>query len=92
MGVLNVDHTFSGDGTSKSYNVPVSDNYMFYAVGGFGGGILSLESSPDNESNWFTVEQLSEPGRLIRYLVSGERIRLKLVGSNNPSIVTGIRQ
>ena len=92
MGVLNVDHSFSADGVSKSYNVPVSESYMFYAVGGFGGGCLSLEASPDGGSNWFTVEQLTAPGRLIRYLVSGEKVRLSLSSATAPNITTGLRQ
>jgi hypothetical protein len=92
MGVLSVEHNFTGDGSSKAYNVPVSGSYMFYAVGTFGGGLLSLEASPDNGVNWFTVEELSGAGRLIRYLVSGEKIRISLKDSTTPNVVSGIRQ
>lgn len=92
MGVLSVDHTFTGDEASKSHNVPVSEKYMFYATGTFGGGCLSLEASPDNGSTWFTVDQLTAPGRLIRYLVSGEKVRISLEASASPNIISGIRQ
>ena len=94
MGVLSIQHSFTADGESKPYNVPVSGNYMFYATGTdtFGGGCLSLEASPDGGVNWFTVDQLTAPGRLIRYLVSGEKVRFKLTGSTAPTITTVIRQ
>ena len=92
MSVLSVDHTFAEDDESKSYNVPVSEKYMFYATGTFGGGCLSLEASPDGGINWFTVDQLTAPGRLIRYLVSGEKIRLSVARSTSPNIIAGIRQ
>lgn len=92
MSVLNIDFNLVTDGETKSYNVPVSEDYMFYAVGAFGGGVLSLEASPDNGVNWFTVDQLSEAGRLIRYLVSGEKIRICLEGATSPNITTGVRQ
>ncbi len=92
MSVLSVDHTFNLDEQSKTWNVPVSTEYMFYAVGPFGGGTLSLEASPDDGANWFTVDKLNGAGRLIRYLVSGEKVRLCLSGSVSPTIVAGIRQ
>ena len=92
MSVLTVDHTFSDDGVSKLSNVPLSIDYMFFATGDFGGGKLSLEASPDNGISWFTVEEFMSPGRLIRYLVSGEKVRIKLSGANNPEVNTGIRQ
>ena len=92
MGVLNVDFTLSTDGASADWNVPVSANYMFYAVGTFGGGTLSLECSPDGGTTWFTVDHLVEAGRLIRYLVSGETVRVSLVGATTPNISTGLRQ
>lgn len=92
MGVLSFDSTFSADGMSEAWNVPVSNDYMFYAVGSFGGGQLSLESSPDNGLNWFTVDTLSSAGRLIRYLVNGERVRLCLSGATSPSVTSGVRQ
>lgn len=92
MSVLSVDHTFADDDISKAYNVPVSEKYMFYATGTFGGGCLTLEASPDNGVNWFTVDQLTEPGRLIRYLVSGEKVRLLVTESTSPNITAGIRQ
>jgi len=92
MGVLSVDRAFAADGQSKTWNVPVSADYMFYAVGDFNGGHLSLEASPDEGVNWFTVETLTAPGRLIRYLVSGEKVRLCLSSAANPSITAGLRQ
>ena len=94
MGVLNVEQDFTEDDESKKYNIPVSGNYMFYATGTdtFSGGCLSLEASPDNGLNWFTVDQLTAPGRLIRYLVNGEKVRFKLTGSTTPVITAGIRQ
>lgn len=92
MGVLSIDQNFTEDEVSKSYNVPVSGKYMFYATGTFGGGCLSLEASPDNGVNWFTVDQLTAPGRLIRYLVSGEKVRLSIVNSTTPNMNSGIRQ
>ena len=92
MGVLKTDHSFSADESSATWNVPVSGDYMFYAVGTFGGGCLSLEASPDGGVNWFTVEQLTSAGRLIRYLVNGETIRFTLAGSTTPAVTTGIRQ
>ena len=92
MGVLTFDHTITSDGSTKSWNVPVSGNYMFYVVGDFGGGLLSMECSPDNDSNWFTVEQVGNPARLIRYLVSGETVRLTLTGATSPNLTSGVRQ
>jgi hypothetical protein len=92
MSVLTFDHTFAGDESSLTKNVPLSIDYMFYAVGDFGGGLLSLEASPNGGLDWFTVEELDEPGRLIRYLVSGETIRLTLVGATSPDVTAGIRQ
>lgn len=92
MSVLTVDHNFDADESSKLSNVPLSIDYMFFATGSFGGGCLSLEASPDNGLNWFTVDQLTKPGRLIRYLVSGEKVRLILSGANTPNINAGIRQ
>ena len=94
MSVLTVNHTFTADGESsvKGHNVPLSIEYMFFAVGEFGGGCLSLEASPDDGVNWFTVDQLTAPGRLIRYLVSGERVRLILSGATTPNVQAGIRQ
>ena len=92
MSVLTVDHSFTADGVSKLSNVPLSIDYMFYATGDFGGGCLELEASPDNGVNWFTVDALTCPGRLVRYLVSGEKIRLTLLSAINPDISAGIRQ
>ena len=92
MSVLNVDHDFVLDGQSKSWNIPVSAEYMFYATGTFNGGTLSLEASPDNGANWFTVDKLTAPGRLIRYLVTGEKVRLCLSNSVTPNITAGLRQ
>lgn len=92
MSVLSVDQDFTADDVSKKYNIPVSEKYMFYATGTFGGGCLSLEASPDDGVNWFTVDQLTSPGRLIRYLVNGEKVRLTLSKSTNPDITAGIRQ
>ena len=92
MSVLTVNHTFTSDESSRLSNVPLSIDYMFFATGDFGGGCLELEASPDGGVNWFTVDALTCPGRLIRYLVSGEKVRLTLSASTNPSINTGIRQ
>ena len=92
MSVLTVNHTFSVNGENQFSNVPLSIDYMFFATGDFGGGCLSLEASPDDGANWFTVDQLTEAGRLIRYLVSGEKVRLSLKDSTTPSITAGIRQ
>ena len=93
MGVLSVDNEFTVDDNTKAWNVPVSNSYMFYAVGDFGNGCLSLESSPNGDGiNWFTVDQLTAPGRLIRYLVSGEKVRLSLINSTSPNVKAGIRQ
>ena len=92
MSVLTVDHSFAGDESSKISNVPLSIDYMLFAVGDFGGGTLSLEASPDNGVTWFTVEELRAPGRLIRYLVSGEKVRITLDGATAPSASAGIRQ
>lgn len=91
MGVLSFDINLTEDGESRSWNVPVSGEYMFFAVGTFGDGCLNLEASPDGV-NWFTVDQLNAPGRLIRYLVSGEKVRLSLKGSTSPDIDAGMRQ
>lgn len=33
MSVLNIDFNLVTDGETKSCNVPVSEDYMFYAVG-----------------------------------------------------------
>ena len=92
MSVLTIDDTFAADGISKFSNVPLSIDYMFFATGSFGGGCLSLEASPDNGVTWFTVEKLTQAGRLIRYLVSGEKVRICLSGATTPSIQAGLRQ
>ena len=93
MGVLSIDKNYTVDGSTEAWNVPVSGNYMFYGVGGFGGGCLSLESLPNGLGvDWFTIDQLTKPGRLIRYLVSGEKVRLKLTASTTPDLNAGIRQ
>lgn len=92
MGVLDVSFTMNVDGSTKDWNIPVSSNYMFYGVGSFGGGILSLECSPDGGTSWFTVDHIPSDGRLIRYLVSGEVVRISLEGATAPNIATGLRQ
>jgi len=92
MSVLVFDHVVTVDGSTKNWNVPLSIDYMFYAAGNFGGGILSLEASPDGGLSWFTVEQVDNSARLIRYLVNGEIIRITLEGATNPNITTGVRQ
>jgi hypothetical protein len=92
MSVLTVNHNFLADESSKKSNIPLSIEYMFFATGDFGGGCLSLEASPDNGVNWFTVDQLTKPGRLIRYLVSGEKIQLTMLGATNPDVNAGVRQ
>lgn len=92
MSILNKDYTLIADSSTLLSNVPLSADYMFFATGTFGGGCLSLEASPDGGVNWFTVDQLKAPGRLIRYLVSGEKVRLKLSLSANANINAGIRQ
>ena len=92
MGVINKTFALTANGSTDKHNVPVSSEYMFYGVGGFGGGTLQLEASPDNGINWFTVETLTKPGRLIRYLVGGEKIRITLSGATGATITTGLRQ
>ena len=92
MSVLTQSFTFTGDSESKVCNVPLSTDYMFYAVGDFAGGTAYLEASPDGGANWFTVEELNANGRLIRYLVNGEKVRISVIGSTNPNITSGIRQ
>tara|TARA_R110002126_G_scaffold13689_5_gene58939 strand:- start:1376 stop:1654 length:279 start_codon:yes stop_codon:yes gene_type:complete len=92
MSVLTVDHNFATNESSRLSNVPLSIEYMFFATGDFGGGCLELEASPDNGVTWFTVDALTCPGRLIRYLVSGEKVKLTLLASTNPNINAGIRQ
>ena len=93
MGVLSIDKNYTVDGSTEAWNVPVSGNYMFYGVGEFGGGCLSLESLPNGLGvDWFTIDQITKPGRLIRYLVSGEKVRLKLTASTTPDLNAGIRQ
>ena len=91
MSVLSVEQQFDDNGESKAWNIPVSEKYMFYATGDFKGGTLALEASPDGLT-WFTVDILLSPGRLINYLVSGEKVRLKLTAATAPNITTGIRQ
>ena len=92
MSVLTVDHSFLVDESSKVSNVPLSIEYMFFATGDFGGGTLSLESSPDNGVTWFTVDTLNGAGRLIRYLVSGEKVKLTLCDAVSPNCAAGLRQ
>jgi len=92
MSILSLGFNLTEDGDSKFCNIPVSTNYMFYATGDFGGGCLSLETSPDDGLNWFTVDQLTSPGRLIRYMVTGEKMRISLSESTSPDINTGVRQ
>ncbi len=91
MGILNLEFNLTEDGDSKVSNIPVSTNYMFYATGDFGGGCLSLETSPDG-LNWFTVDQLTSPGRLIRYMKKKKKMRISLSESTSPDINTGVRQ
>ncbi len=92
MSVLTVDHAFTVSESSKVSNVPLSIEYMFFVTGDLGGGSVSLESSPDNGVTWFTVDKLNGAGRLIRYLVSGEKIKLTLCDAINPDCSAGIRQ
>ena len=92
MSVLDLTFNITVNGAARDNNIPVSTNYMFFAVGDFSGGCLSLETSPNNGADWFTVDQLTGPGRLIRYLVDGERVRLSMVGATSPNISAGIRQ
>ena len=92
MSVLDLTFDITGDGPTEDHNVPVSTKYMFFASGEFGGGCLSLQALPSNGAKWFTVDQLTGPGRLIRYLVDGERVRLILEGSTDANINAGIRQ
>lgn len=92
MSVLTIDHAFTVDESSKPSNVPLSIDYMFFATGDFGGGTLALEASPDNGVNWYTVDTLTRPGRLIRYLVSGEKVKLTLCDATNPNCSAGLRQ
>lgn len=92
MSVLTVDHAFVSNESSKLSNVPLSIEYMFFAVGDFGGGSVELSASPDGGATWFTVDVLTKPGRLIRYLVSGEKVKLTLCNSTNANCSAGIRQ
>ena len=93
MSVLTVDHTFLTEESSHFSNVPLSIDYMFFVTGDLGGGTLVLEASPDNGVNWFTVDTLSGAGRLIRYLVSGEKIKLTLCDTvTTPNCSAGVRQ
>lgn len=92
MSVLSINYTLSANGETKEYNVPVSTDYMFYASGTFGAGALTLEASPDNGVTWFAVERLTNSGRVIRYLVSGEKVRICLTGAISPNLSFGIRQ
>ena len=99
MGVLSTDKSFTvNDEASDPWNVPVSSNYMFYVTGDLGGGHIAFETSPDNGTNWFTVDTLNSAGRLIRYLVNGERVRITVCNTTNPGqgddgpLVAGIRQ
>lgn len=92
MSVLDLTFALTGDQSTKICNIPLSTNYMFFGVGDFGGGILSLESSPDLGVTWLTVDEMLENGRVIRYLSSGEKVRITLLGATSPSISVGIRQ
>ena len=91
MPVLDVTFGLEADGTTITSNIPVSNDYVFYATGGFGGGTVSLEASPDRGVTWLTVEQLSNNGRLVRYLGAGEIVRMSLTDSTDPDVTTGIR-
>ena len=92
MGVLSVDHTYTDDEESKISNVPISGKYMFFVTGDLGGGVISLEASPDGGVNWFTVDTLNGAGRIIRYLVSGEKVKVTLCDATSPDCSAGIRQ
>ena len=92
MSVINIDFLpITEDGESKVCNIPITGNHVFFAVGNFGGGIMAIEVSPNNV-DWFQVNELSAPGRLVQWLSSGEMLRVSLVGSTNPNIQSGIRQ
>jgi hypothetical protein len=93
MSVLTLDHSFTANDSSPFSNVPLSIDYMFFVTGDLGGGKMALEASPDGGVTWFTVDQLVGPGRLIRYLVSGEKVKLTLCDSTTtPNCSAGIRQ
>ena len=94
MGVLSTTYAFTvNDEGTEPWNVPVSSNYMFYVTGELGGGHISFESSPDNGVNWFTIDTLNEPGRIIRYLVNGEKVRITVCDAlTAPACTAGIRQ
>ena len=92
MSILDKSYIFTADAEQPASNVPLSEKYMFYGIGEFNGGTLSLECSPDGV-NWLTVDELTRSGRLIRYLTSGEKVRVRLLGAMGPvNVSAGIRQ
>jgi hypothetical protein len=93
MSVLNINHTFTSSASSSISNVPLSLDYMFFVSGNFGGGKVALEASPDDGVSWFTVVVVSEPARLVRRLVNGEKIKITLYDNTSaPGCTAGIRQ
>ena len=93
MSVLNHDFAeLSADGSSIWHNVPVSGDYLFYASGDFDGGKLQLESSINN-SDFYTINFKTVPGRAPVQLSTGETIRVTLIGSGgSASLFSGVRQ
>ena len=99
MGVLSTTHAFTvNDEVSEIFNVPVSSNYMFFVTGvdddSLGGGTISFESSPNGDiDNWLTIDTLPARGRIVRYLVNGEKVRIVICNATStPSCTAGIRQ
>lgn len=94
MSVLNKNFDpLTGDGSTPTHNIPLSRNYVFYASGDFGGGVVFLESSIDGGTVYYDVGALSCNGRQPVKLSSGEIIRATLTGATgSPSVNSGVRE
>ena len=79
--------TVDGQSTVVNLNTRVNGEYFMAASGGFGGGTLAAEVSPDGGTTWVPVRErdgtaavLTTPGEL-PILVAGDLLRLDLSGA-----------
>ena len=86
----------TADGPSESIkHTKTVDGATLFAYGGFGGGTLALEGSPD-DTNWYPINDssgsaitLTAPGSAI---IPGNHkyLRVSLSGSTTPTVDAGL--